>query len=188
VARWEPDAAGRLTEAALELFAERGFEATPVAAIAERAGVTERTFFRHFTDKREVLFDRSETLRELLVQGVRDAPADATPIEAVAAGLDAAAGLLGDRHAFARRRHAVVTANAELQERELRKMAGLTTALADALQSRGVPAARAMLTAEAGIAVFRVGFQRWVDAARPEDLRQVLRSSLDELREVTTGA
>ncbi len=87
MSRWEPNARGRLEQAALELYVERGFEQTTVAEIAERAGLTERTFFRHFADKREVLFAGAGTLRELLVSAVAGAPASAAPIEAVAAAL-----------------------------------------------------------------------------------------------------
>src|ERR1700759_431772 len=86
--RWEPNARGRLQQAALELYAERGFEQTTVAEIAKRAGLTERTFFRYFADKREVLFWRSEDLRELLVTSIASAPPAAAPIEAMAIALD----------------------------------------------------------------------------------------------------
>src|ERR1700730_13444637 len=95
--RWDPDARGRLIKAAMELYAERGFEPTTVADIAAKAGLTERTFFRHFSDKREVLFSGSAALQELMVGAVAKAPESAAPIEAVAAGVEAAAGVLRDR-------------------------------------------------------------------------------------------
>src|SRR5579864_3878106 len=95
--RWDPDAPGRLAEAALELYHERGFEQTTVAEIAERAGLTERTFFRYFADKREVLFGGSATLQELLVNAVLSAPDSDPPIDAVAAALDAAGALFQER-------------------------------------------------------------------------------------------
>ena len=95
--RWEPDSRGRLEQAALELYGERGFEATTVAEIAERAGLTERTFFRYFADKREVLFGGAAMLQELLVRGVAGAPDSASPIEAVLAALEAAGVLLQER-------------------------------------------------------------------------------------------
>ena len=129
--RWEPDARGRLEQAALELYGERGFEQTTVAEIAERAGLTERTFFRHFADKREVLFAGADALQELLVDTVADAPASAAPIDAAAAGLEAAGALLQERRELARQRQAIIAANAELQERELIKLASLAAALAD---------------------------------------------------------
>src|ERR1700753_3223479 len=93
--RWEPDSRGRLQEAALDLYAERGFDQTTAAQIAARAGLTERTFFRHFADKREVLFGGSALLQERIVAGVANAPAEDGPLDAVAYGLDAAAGMLG---------------------------------------------------------------------------------------------
>jgi AcrR family transcriptional regulator len=158
-----------------------------VAEIAERAGLTERTFFRHFADKREVLFGGAGLLQGLMVSAVAGAPATAAPIDAVMAALTAAGNLLQQRRDFARQRHAVIVANAELRERELIKMATLASALADALRGRGVTDPAASLTAEAGVAVFRVAFERWVEAADPSDLPSVMRSSFDELKAVTAG-
>ncbi|MFR9795667.1 helix-turn-helix domain-containing protein [Streptomyces sp. MS06] len=183
--RWEPNARGRLARAALELYSERGYEQTTVAEIAKRAGLTERTYFRHFADKREVLFDGSHSLQALLVAAVAEAPASAAPIDAVAAGLDALAGAFADRHEHARRRQAVVAANPELRERELIKLASMSAALADALRRRGTAEPAASLAAEAGVAVFRVGFEIWVASAEACDMAQVLRDGLEELRAVT---
>src|SRR5512133_392884 len=145
--RWEPDSRGRLHQAAFALYAERGFENTTVAAIAERAGLTERTFFRHFADKREVLFASSGALQEALVSAVADASDALAPIDAAAAGLEAAGAQLPDREQ-ARQRQAIIAANPELQERELIKFASLSAALADALRARGVADPAASLTAE----------------------------------------
>jgi AcrR family transcriptional regulator len=152
----------------MELYVERGFEQTTVAEIAERAGVTARTFFRHFADKREVLFAGSAELQERLVRAVETAPETASPLRAVSAALDVAAELLGGNHKVSRSRLAVISANQELQERELIKMASLSAALAAALRERGVSEPDASLAAEAGIVVFRVGFERW--ARSPEDI------------------
>jgi AcrR family transcriptional regulator len=185
--RWEPDSRGRLERAALALYEERGFEQTTVAEIAERAGLTERTFFRHFADKREVLFSGSSALQELLVSSVADAPASAAPIEAVARALDAAAALLEQRRPYSLRRQAIIVANPELQERELIKLASLASALAEALRLRGVSDPAADLTAEAGIAVFRIAFERWVAATDGRDFPQLIRDSLAELRAVTAA-
>jgi len=187
MARWEPDSRGRLEHAALALYGERGFEATTVAEIAERAGLTERTFFRHFADKREVLFGGAAMLQELLVSGVAGAPDAAAPIEAVLAALEAAGALLQERRAYARQRQMIIAASAELRERELIKLASLASALADALRRRGVSDPAASLTAEAGIAVFRVAFERWTQEGNQKDLPQLIRESLDELRVVTAG-
>ena len=185
--RWEPNARGRLEQAAMELFIERGFERTTVAEIAGRAGLTERTFFRHFADKREVLFWGQDALRELLVSRIAAAPDSVAPIDAVAAALEAAGAVLQERREYARRRQAVIAANAGLQERELIKLASLASALADALRRRGVTDPAASLTAEAGIAVFKIAFERWVSEAGEADLPQLIRASLDDLRAVTAG-
>ena len=187
MARWEPNGTSRLEEAALALFGERGFDNTTVADIAARAGLTERTFFRHFADKREVLFGGSTVLRDLLVREVGDAPPGAAPIEAVATALEAAGTLLQPRRAHARRRQAVISANTELRERELIKLAFLAQAMADTLLTRGVAPTLATLAAEAGIAGFKVAFQRWVTESETHDLAQLVRAAFDELQVVTAG-
>jgi AcrR family transcriptional regulator len=185
--RWEPNARGRLELAALELYSERGFEQTTVAEIARRAGLTERTFFRHYADKREVLFWGAGALQELLVGAVASAPDSTTPIDAVAGALEVAGALLQERREYARKRQAVIAANKELRERELIKLASLGSAIADVLRRRGVRDPAASLTAEAGIAVFKVAFESWVDETNQQDLPQLMRVSLDELRAVTAG-
>jgi AcrR family transcriptional regulator len=174
----------------MDLFSEHGFEPTTVAEIAERAGLTERTFFRHFADKREVLFSGSEVLVDALTTAIAAAPEATPPLDVVATALGAAAdAFFADRHAFARRRQAVITANAELRERELIKMAWLATAVADALRARGVADLAATLAAETGVAVFKVAFERWV--AEPDQrapaLATVIRTSFDDLRAVATA-
>jgi len=179
--RWEPNARGRLEQAALELYGENGFEQTTVAEIAKRAGLTERTFFRHYADKREVLFAGSGMLRDLLVATVTDAPGSTRPIDAVIAALEAAGAVLQERRDHARQRQAVINANMELRERELIKLASLASALAEALGRRGVTDLAASLTAEAGIAVFKVAFEHWIGSTDPETLPHVIRRSFDEL-------
>jgi len=185
--RWEPNARGRLERAALELYVERGFEQTTVAEIAERAGLTERTFFRYFADKREVLFAGGANLQEFLVSAVASAPDSAPPIEAVAAALEGAGALLQERRDYSRRRQAVIAANAGLQERELIKLASLASALATALRERGVTGPAASLAAEAGIAVFKIAFERWVGGTSQPDLPRLIRESFDDLKAVTAG-
>jgi AcrR family transcriptional regulator len=185
--RWEPDARGRLERAALELYIERGFDQTTVAEIAARAGLTERTFFRHFADKREVLFAGAGELQDFLVSTLASTPDSAAPIDAVAAALEAAGALLQERRDYAGQRQAVIAANVELQERELIKLASLAAALAGTLRQRGVTDPAASLAAEAGIAVFRIAFERWTSETGQADLPQLIRESLDELKAVTAG-
>ena len=187
MARWEPGSRSRLAQAAMELYGQRGFEQTTVAEIAKRAGVTERTFFRHFADKREVLFAGSAALQDLLLSTVAGEPADVAPIDAVAAGVQAIAGQLQDGQEHSRQRQAVIVANPELQERELIKLATLAAALAGELRRRGVGEPAASLTAEAGIAVFKIAFERWVDESNERDFSQLVRESFDELRTVAAG-
>jgi len=188
--RWEPNARGRLELAALELYGERGYDQTTVAEIAKRAGLTERTFFRHFADKREVLFYGARMLQDSLVRVIADAPTGLPPIDAVGASLEAVAGQLEERRDLARQRQAIVAATPELLERELIKLASLSAALAGALRRRGVTDPAAILAAEAGVAVFRVAFQRWTSQSADsggQTLAQLIRQSLAELKAVTAG-
>lgn len=179
--RWEPDAQGRLQQAALALYTERGFDQTTVAEIAERAGLTERTFFRYFADKREVLFGGQAQLLEQLTNGVAAAPNSATPLDAVSNGIQAVGAFFDGRREGSRLRQAVIDANPALQERELSKRAAFSVAMADGLVQRGVPATTARLTSEAGAAVFHLAFEQWL-AADKHDLAYFVRRAVTALR------
>ena len=187
MSRWEPNAHDRLEETALQLYTERGFDQTTVAEIAERAGLTERTFFRYFADKREVLFGGQALLTELLVTAIAEAPDDAPPLDAVAAALTALGPVFDGRVDHARRRQAIIDAHPALQERELIKLATLTAEMAAALRRRGVGDVAARLAAETGMAVFRVSFARWITDDSGAGLAAVIASSFDELRRLTAG-
>jgi len=185
--RWQPEARTRLERAAMELFGERGFEQTTVAEIAARAGLTERTFFRHYADKREVLFGGSSAFSGLLRRSVADAPAGATPIDTIAAALATAGELFAERLGHARQRQRIIDAHADLQERELIKLASLAASLAEGLRQRGVGDPAARLAAEAGVAVFKIAFDRWIEVSNTASLSDIIRESLDELKAVTAG-
>ena len=157
----------RLQQAALELFRERGFDQTTAAEIAARAGVTERTFFRHFPDKREILFEGESILRTALTTAVAAAPADLEPLCVLLRSFHAVEALLEGNRPFSEPRHHVIAANPALRERELTKIASLTTALAAALGERGVEARLATLAAQAGMATFSHAVSSWfADPAR----------------------
>ncbi|GAA1767734.1 TetR/AcrR family transcriptional regulator [Nocardioides hankookensis] len=183
--RWEPNARGRLEVAALELYAERGYDQTTVAAIAERAGLSERTFFRHFTDKREVLFGSGMVLEEMLTDSVAGGAAEASPYDLVAAALEQAAELLDGRRPIVTRRQAVIDAHPELRERELGKMTSWADALMTALMARGVEERLACLVAQTGIAVFRVSFEGWARGGATEELPAIVHTSFADLRSAT---
>ena len=169
--------------AALELFGERGYEQTTVAAIAERAGVTERTFFRYFADKREVLFDSSGGLQHGVVAAIEAAPDGLPPIEVMARAFAVAGDLIAGDRAFAEQRAAVIASDASLQERELLKLERLRQAAVEALRDRGVALPAAELAAGAGVAVFHVGFARWL-ADDDLTLAERIREALDDLSHV----
>lgn len=168
----------------MELFAERGYDDTTVADIAERAGLTKRTFFRHFADKREVLFSGSEQFQQVVLAAIAAAPEGAVPLDAAAAGMDAAAAALQNPPdpTFPRRRAAVIAANPSLQERELLKMATLATASAQALVSRGAEPGEAAVAAEAAGAAFRLAFERWTTSDEPLDLRALVADGIARFR------
>jgi AcrR family transcriptional regulator len=174
--RWKPDARGRLAQAAMELYSEHGFEQTTAAAIAERAGLTERTFFRHYADKREVLFAGADALQDALLSAVEEAADSLVALDAAAAGIEAIGALLPDR-AVAQRRQAIIAANPELQERELMKMASLSDTLASALRGRGLTEPSAGLTAEIAIAVFKNAFERWVEETNQPELQELIQEA-----------
>ena len=184
--RWEPNAHARLQQAAMELFHERGYDRTTVEEIAARAGLTERTFFRYFSDKREVLFSSSKDLQALIIEAIAAAPAAVPPLHAVVAALEDTAPFFENRRAHARKRQALVTEHAELRERELIKLATLAAAVAESLRRRGVAKAAASLIAETGLAIFKSAFERWVEDAKGHDLSHHIRGALAELRLVTS--
>jgi AcrR family transcriptional regulator len=181
--RWEPNARERLVTAAMELFEERGYDQTAVADIAARAGLTERTFFNCFPDKREVLFHGAEKLEAFLVESAGRVPSSASAMATVSAALEAVARTsdewpgFGD---FARRRQALLRAHAELRERELTKLASLGLAMASALRLRGVPERSASLAAEVGMALFKVAFEACMSDPKRRKLAFHLRKSLDD--------
>lgn len=189
MARWEPGAADRLRACALELFVAQGFEQTTATEIATAAGVTERTFYRHFEDKREVLFGGQEALQRRFVDAVGAAPVSATPLEVVACALDSATDFFADeRRPSSRLRGTVIAAHAGLRERELLKMAALAHALTEALHERGVPDPVATLAAESGVTVFRVAFESWIAPDEERSFDDIQRSVLAELTLLSKNA
>jgi AcrR family transcriptional regulator len=185
--RWEPDARERLVAAALQLFSEQGYDETTVAGIAAQAGLTKSTFFRHFPDKRDVLAAGQETLSRLFVEGIAAAPADATPLTAVAAGLERAAGVMTPfNRQLGPRLRAVIATSAELQERDALKQVGLAAAMAGALRARDVPDLVATLAAELGVLAFKEAYAAWVAADNQQELGELVRTALDQLRVAVT--
>ena len=183
MARWQPNSRQRLAVAALELFEERGYENTTVIDIAERAGLTKSTFFRHFQDKREVLFG-DDTMGKTLADAIAAAPAAAAPLEAVAHGLDVVGSQIftPERREFSARRRAVIAAHPELQEREALKGLGLTTSMADALIRRGIPDLTSSVAAQLGALALKIVYDRWSDPANADDFGQAARRALDEVQ------
>ncbi|MGO8968548.1 MAG: TetR family transcriptional regulator [Myxococcaceae bacterium] len=171
----------------MELFRARGYTDTTVQEIATRAGLTERTFFRYFTDKREVLFWGAEALKKLVAEGVAAVPKTTPPLEAVVIAFEAVAPIFQQRREYAKARRALIAAHPELRERELIKLTLLASVAAEALRERSVLEPAASLAAEAGIAVFKIAFDRWIDDAKSGALSHHIRNSLDELKVVISG-
>jgi AcrR family transcriptional regulator len=183
VSRWAPNARERLEDAALDLFVENGYEQTTVAQIADRAGMNRATFFRHFADKREVLFGGEDVLAGLFADAIRAAPAGATLTECLQAALAAAGGAMTPQlRAAAVRRRLVVAANSELQERGLLKLARVTQSIAAALRERGTDELTARLGAELGMLAFSIAFERWLKAGDAEPFPPFAAAALSDLR------
>jgi AcrR family transcriptional regulator len=183
MARWNPGARERLQAAALELFATQGYEQTTAAEIAESVGLTERTFFRHFSDKREVLFYGGQDFLQAWVDGVNAAPPGAAPLEVVAAALRGAATFFPDeRRPYSRMRQTVIDQNPALQERERHKLAGTATTVAEALRARGISEPAATLAAESGTTVFGIAFAQWIREGETRSLPDIAASVLRELQ------
>lgn len=185
--RWQPDARARLQEAALALYGERGYDETTVAQIAERAGLTKRTFFRHFADKREVLFWGSALLEQQMVAAIEAAPADASPLGMIGAALDAAAARFAEVRDVAGPRHRIIASSRELQERELIKAASLSAAMARALRARGVADDAATLTALTGTTLMHVAYEQWVVDPERRPFGLFAGVALAQLREITAA-
>jgi AcrR family transcriptional regulator len=183
VSRWAPDARQRLETAALDLFVADGYEETTIAQIADRAGLNRATFFRHFTDKREVLFGGEDKLAGLFADGIRAAPADATLAECLQAAFAAAgAAMTPQQRAKAVQRMLVVAANSELQERGLLKHARITRSITTALRERGADDLTARLGAEVGMLAFTIAVERWMQADRDEPFPAYAAAALNDLQ------
>ncbi|HET6965219.1 MAG TPA: TetR family transcriptional regulator [Acidimicrobiales bacterium] len=181
MARWQPDAAARLLNAALELFEENGYDNTTVIAIAERAGVTKSTFFRHFPDKREVLFG-GDAFARMVAEEIAAAPGTATPLEAVTAGIEKVGreAFTPQTREFSRRRRAVIAANPELQERDALKGTRISAAIAEALRTRGVPDSTALVAAHLAGLALKLAYERWSESDG-EGFAELARAALREL-------
>jgi AcrR family transcriptional regulator len=184
--RWEAGARERMVVAAVDLFTEHGYDATTVAQIAERAGVTKSTFHRHFPDKRDVLVAGQEALSRLLTAGIAEAPDDATPLDAVALGLlKVSQHMTPFNRELGPRLSGAVAASTELQEREALKRVGLAAAMTEALEDRGVPETTAHLAAELGVLAFRRGWTVWSQTADDTELATHALAALEEIKAAT---
>jgi AcrR family transcriptional regulator len=185
VGRWQPDARARLQQAALALYSERGYEETTVAEIAERADLTKRTFFRHFADKREVLFWGSERLQQQMVAAIEAAPASASAFAMIGAALAAAAAAFEEVREFAQLRHRIIASSPELRERELIKAESMAADMCGALRARGLADSVATLSAHTCIVIMHASYERWVDDPERTPFQQIAGDLLAQLREIT---
>ena len=188
MARWEPDARGRLLQAAVELFTERGYEATTAAQIAERAGLTKTTLFRHFADKREILFQGQESLVVIARDAVGGAPAGSAPFDVLRAGVLALCTMHdAGRRDVGRRLDAILSSSTELQERAFFKRATITAALHEALTARTGDAREAGVLADVGVRAYYDGFAAWIVAPEDGPLADVVSTELDAYARALVG-
>lgn len=171
----------------MALFAERGYANTTVGDIAARAGLTERTFFNHFSDKREVLFAGSDHFVAHILDAVRTVPKSSPPLDTVLHAYETTNDFFEQRRSFSRKRSALIAAHPELLERELIKMTTLAAAITEVLQQRGTPAAAATLAAHTGGAIFRVAFEQWTHDRKDRSLAFHLRAAWRQLEAVVAG-
>ncbi len=172
----------------MALFVERGYDKTTVGDIAARAGLTERTFFNHFADKREVLFSGSDQFVKQIVDAVRATPKSASPLDAVLAGYESTSDMFAERRPFARKRSEMIAAHPDLLERELIKMMTLAGAITNVLEERGTPASSATLASETGAAIFRVAFEAWIHDPKEHSLTFQMRAARRQLERVVGRA
>jgi AcrR family transcriptional regulator len=186
MARWEPAASERLQKAALELFSANGFDETTVAEITAAVDLAERTFYRYFADKREVLFNGQAQFQQAFIDGIVTAAQDARPLDIVSLAVETVCSTSGifteERRPYSRLRHKVIAANPELQERELLKMSSLAGVLAGALRARGVEDPAASLAAESGVMVFRLSFEQWIAEDSVQGLAEIQRDIFESFR------
>jgi AcrR family transcriptional regulator len=187
--RWQPGARERLEQAALDLFIEQGFAETTVPQITARAGLTTRTFFRYFADKREVLFAGEESVPEQVARFMAEAPPSLGPMELIAEGLAPATAKIFEGRGldYLVRRRAVIDSEPALQERELRKFALLSEALERGFRDRGVDDLTARLAAEIAVTAFRVAVARWIDRHGDPDLETTVNQTLAAMRRLTSA-
>lgn len=183
--RWEPGARERFEAAALDLFVTQGYEQTTVAEIAAKAGLTERTFYRHFTDKQEVLFGGGDNLRSMLTAEIAAAPAAMHALQAVTQAFMVVADLyFAGREPYVRMRQAVIDANPSLQERELQKLAAMSSAVDSTLRERGITSRSASLAAESGTSVFKIAFAAWLEQGNTSPLSNLIAQTANDLRAI----
>jgi AcrR family transcriptional regulator len=186
MSRWQPDARDRIERAALDLFSERGFDSVTVPEITARAGLTTRTFHRHFADKREVLFADADQMPALATQLVLDAPPGLGPVGVVAHGLPVIAAAFDGRLEQLKQRKTVISGHDGLRERELRKMEELTGAIAAAFERRGVDQLTAALVAETAVGVVKTGLRCWLESDGRTALLTIMTGSLARLVDAFT--
>lgn len=187
MSRWRPDARERLKRAALELFTQQGFAATTVPEITARAGLTTRTFFRHFTDKREVLFAGDE-MPELTARLMAETPESVEPADLIVQGLRSVAESLFDgRREEVRERRGIIRSDESLQERDLHKRAALRGAIQKGFTGRGVAPVAAALFAETGVTLLSVSLDAWLDEEDDRPLFDVVLDTLESLRATTSS-
>ncbi len=185
MARWEPDARGRLLHAAVELFSARGYDATTAAQIAEHAGLTRTTLFRHFADKREILFQGQDELIASATEGVESAPADSPPFDVLRVAVTALCTIhTADRRETGRRLDTILASSPELQERAVFKRSAITDALHRALSARLQDARQAGVLADVGVRAYYDGFASWITSTDDGPLAEVVDHELDSYRSV----
>ncbi|WP_033342668.1 TetR/AcrR family transcriptional regulator [Catenuloplanes japonicus] len=184
MSRWPTDARERLRQAALALFAEQGFAATTVPEITARAGLTTRTFFRHFADKRAVLFVDDDEVTSMVAVLMAETPAEVEPMTLIREGLRTLAETRFEgRRSELRERRTLVNSDESLRERDLRKRATIAESVRAGLAARGLAPARAALLGEVSAGVLSLSIEEWLDSSDNRTLDAIIHDMFETLRD-----
>ncbi len=189
--RWPEDSRTRLIDSSLALFVEHGYAEVTVDDIAERAGVSARTFFRHFPDKEEVLFADDDELLPVLLAAIGSGEAGQSAEHDMArALLTLAEQFQPDREQLSHRQR-IIDSHVALSGRELAKQARWQQSVMDALVARGYSVEQSDLLAAIGFAIFRRALHAWLAEPSGPRLAERIQTALPQVRSVldaTPGA
>lgn len=152
-----------LAEAACDLFLEQGYEATSVADIAQRAGVSRSSFFNYFSSKSDVLWSGLDARIDLALRAIAERKLDATGESVRAHLVDIVTDFAPDTLALALRNRAVMGLGEEFVRDTALRHARLMTGIAAAARRSGNGAVRADILGAAYAAALLSSLRGWAE-------------------------